>query len=302
MISFSCPICGEKMEAPEVLRGQSLECPNCGELVGVHGVNSQLTPPSDTIHTEQPIYAPQHWLVFSVIILALGMGLAFTIYSSSWETKNSKQILALSNEAIELIDNEELGDGIRKYLELEELVNNQVVTRESNLVAIANARAKFEMANEIVKLHSQEMLAYQQAMARPSEQAQQRVQEYNNLPEIPEVVSKAIKEYKQILKPTDDTAAKEELIGKWMAPADYGNGEVTIVKRADDYLFRRYANNELTIENKVEEKETLLPGRSFRDLTNSDWEILYRINNEGDLEFWDESGYISTAVRVQEEM
>ena len=298
MISFRCPICDEPLEAPEALRGENLECPNCGELVGIHGVNSRLTPPCDTVHTEQPIYAPQHWFICIAILACIILALVFSVNNSNWEKQNQETILALCNESTTLIESDNLSDGIRKYTELEELINNQVITREANLDAIAKAREKFEFACELIKWRKQEMLACQN---KQNELAMQNADSETETVafEMPALVSKAVKEYKELLTKIEPEKIQEEIIGKWLAPASYGNGDATIIKIGDKYYFRRYTNNEMVLENEVAEKESLLPGRSFIDLQNISWGILYRINNEGDLEFWENSGYISTATAVK---
>jgi membrane associated rhomboid family serine protease/DNA-directed RNA polymerase subunit RPC12/RpoP len=45
MVSFQCPMCDDKMQAPGSARGKLLECPNCGSFAEVPGKNEITTDP-----------------------------------------------------------------------------------------------------------------------------------------------------------------------------------------------------------------------------------------------------------------
>ncbi len=224
MINFKCHICGEKMEAPEALRGKTLECPNCGETVGVHGINSQLTPKSDTIHTDEPIYSSQNWFFSTVIIVTIITTVFIAINNSNKQTENQNEMVPAS-------------------------LNR---TTSGNLNQSRSAQVTNTPATN------------------------------NNLTNGP------------------TRTAQEEIIGLWVAPPDLNSGEIAISKIGESYYFLRYRDNKLDFVNEIVEVQSLFTGRCFEDQVYLNWGIFYVINQNGNLEFWDNSGYISTAVSIDE--
>ncbi|MBN2063583.1 MAG: hypothetical protein JW745_02190 [Sedimentisphaerales bacterium] len=291
MIIFNCPVCGEKMEAPEELRGQSLLCPTCGEPVGVHGINVPLTPDSHTCHTDLPIYAtPRKIPVISISIIGIFALLYYQIHINNWENRNSKQIINLCQQVTYLLEQDQLDSGIRKYMELEEFIADRVITKSDNTQQIDLARNSFEMTARYIHWNTLEIAYYSQAIASLKSISQKQPTKWT--------VQKANKEY-QISDPDDQLPIIDKLIiGKWLNPKQYGNGEIVITQENELYFLIQQPGSGKLNKIAIEKTNSALPGTCFIETGENLWGIMYRINENNDLEIWDKSGYISTASKI----
>ncbi len=291
MIIFNCPICGEQMEAPEELRGQSLPCPTCGEPVGVHGINAPLTPDSGTCHTDLPIYAtPRKLPVISIAIIGIIALLYYQIHINNWENRNSKQISNLCQKVTYLLENGQLDAGIRKYMELEEFIANRVITKSDNTQQIDMARKNFENTANTIHWNSMEIAYYTQAISSLKSISQK----YSTKPS----VLKANKEY-QLNNPNYQPQITDKvIIGKWLNPKQYGNGEIAIIQEDELFFLIQQPGSGKSNKIAIEKTDSDLPGTCFVEAGENIWGIMYRINENYDLEIWDKSGYISTASKI----
>ncbi len=159
MILCTCPICNESMEMPEQLRGKTMNCPNCGEPVKVNGINHTLTPDSGTIHTDPPVYNTRSWPVLCLLLLTA----VFFLWhqnNNNWERQNSETIISLCRQTDNMFEERDFNSGISKYIELEDMLADRVISSPVLNQEIDKVRSKFETIAKLIHNDTQEIGYY----------------------------------------------------------------------------------------------------------------------------------------------
>ena len=172
MIRFDCPLCGEKMEAPESLRGRPLACPACGELVRVCGVNpviEEVREQNKNRYRQHPIYEKQHWIIFGIIVISLVAGSWAVIHNNSWENKNFEHVKKLTKAVIDSYEQEQHKETVRNYLELDDYLEGRLIRNSELATLIEQSKYSNEnaletlMAEKRANLRAEAQQNYQQA-------------------------------------------------------------------------------------------------------------------------------------------
>jgi hypothetical protein len=104
-IQFICPHCTQSIEAPEDMRGQILDCPNCGKPIQVHELTSPYPPGGRPADEVQP-NVKQGALIGAITCFVLGLLfmvwslLTFFIYGPLFFAAFVLSIIALAQKRI----------------------------------------------------------------------------------------------------------------------------------------------------------------------------------------------------------
>lgn len=104
-IQFHCPHCAQSIEAPEDMRGQILDCPNCGNAIQVHELTSPY-PPAGQPATEVQTNVKQGGLIGAFACFVIGLlfmvwsMLSFIIYGPLFFAAFVLSIIAMAQKRI----------------------------------------------------------------------------------------------------------------------------------------------------------------------------------------------------------
>ena len=177
MIKFDCPLCGETMEAPESLRGEPLPCPACGDLVKVAGINPVIENTrikNKNKYRQHPVYEKQHWILFSIIVISVILGIWATLHYSSWEYKNKDQILQITREISEQYESDNLNETVYKYLELKDFIGDRRINDPILYTQIETSEQLYERASNKISTQKRAKLKAQAQLNYKLEEMAQR--------------------------------------------------------------------------------------------------------------------------------
>lgn len=107
-------------------------------------------------------------------------------------------------------------------------------------------------------------------------------------------VVRAVKEYE------DSALAAREELGRWHDPSDSDKSSIVICRIKSSYFLQRYLEDKLVTQIRLAEKESVLPGRNFQDTSaGGEYQLVYRITDDGKLEIWQDSNCIATAAKIE---
>lgn len=160
MITFSCPHCGEGLEAPESLRDQGILCPRCGHSVLVDGKNPVIFPHRKLNRMKWPIIASVAMLGVLVIVRYYFARFYSSqidsprsqVTSPDEKTPNQKDAFAQPIQIISSISQ------TKKLIPYKEILTDRLLVTSANqmIYVVATTNAALELVNnERVELETQ---------------------------------------------------------------------------------------------------------------------------------------------------